>query len=214
MFTAASFSVCFAIHRRQPLIVTIVLSGMLLLATAGHAASEPLAGSASTWQQAQLDNTATASERERQDAADAQVQELFLGLFNGESNNTWEDLKLLRERWHPGMVPMVIETLRFGSSAQASAALIDLLEDKTGQDFGRDLNSWYRWLWQRDEQRHPYYASFKSRLYSYLDPLFAGYFNTERETTVRLDEIRWGGVRQDGIPPLRSPVMIDVESAD
>ncbi|MEP1140266.1 MAG: DUF3179 domain-containing (seleno)protein [Balneola sp.] len=31
---------------------------------------------------------------------------------------------------------------------------------------------------------------------------------------MRLDEIRWGGVRQDGIPPLRDPKMISAKEAD
>ena len=30
----------------------------------------------------------------------------------------------------------------------------------------------------------------------------------DRTTLIRLDEVRWGGVRQDGIPPLRRPKMI------
>ena len=203
-------------HRQRSLLLRLVLPSLFLLATASVSADESGMAHPNTvsWQQAQLDNQASKAARKLQDAMDAEVPDLFLGLVNGESRDTQKDLRTLRERWHPGMVPMVIETLRFGSSAQASSGLIELLEDKTGQNFGRDLNAWYSWLWQRDEQRHPYYASFKSQLYSHIDPLFAGYFDTDRETRIRLDEIRWGGVRQDGIPPLRSPVMIDVDSAD
>ena len=43
---------------------------------------------------------------------------------------------------------------------------------------------------------------------------FAGYFSSDDpKAKIRLDEIRWGGVRQDGIPPLRSPKMINANEA-
>lgn len=40
------------------------------------------------------------------------------------------------------------------------------------------------------------------------------YFSNNRESLIRLDEIRWGGVLQDGIPPLRQPNMILADDAD
>ncbi len=46
-----------------------------------------------------------------------------------------------------------------------------------------------------------------------IDPKFAGYFSSDRTFKIRLDEIRWGGVKQDGIPPLRSPKMILAKEA-
>ncbi|MGQ7847286.1 DUF3179 domain-containing protein [Granulosicoccus sp. 3-233] len=146
--------------------------------------------------------------------ADAEIPGIFVGLVTGESGDVQEDLQALRSRWHPGMVPMALESLRFSRHGGVSAGLVELLEDKTGQRFGRDLDSWYVWLWKREEQAHPHYADFKSMLYRNLDPLFAGYFSNERKSTIRLDEVRWGGVRQDGIPPLRSPLMIDASDAD
>jgi hypothetical protein len=88
-----------------------------------------------------------------------------------------------------------------------------MVEARTGQDFGLDQSAWYRWLWNQPEQSHPAYAEFKSALYRLIDPIFAGYFSSERATEIRLDEIRWGGVRQDGIPPLREPNMISAEDA-
>ena len=45
-------------------------------------------------------------------------------------------------------------------------------------------------------------------VYRLVDPRFAAYFSPERPAKIRLDEVVWGGVAQDGIPPLRSPGMI------
>ena len=44
-----------------------------------------------------------------------------------------------------------------------------------------------------------------------FEKYFAGRADTAR---IRMDEIRWGGVRQDGIPPLRDPEMITPTEAD
>ena len=43
---------------------------------------------------------------------------------------------------------------------------------------------------------------FKSLLYSLIDIRFAEYFSSNLPSKIRLDEVRWGGVKQDGIPPL------------
>ncbi len=58
------------------------------------------------------------------------------------------------------------------------------------------------------------YAEFKSRLFGLVDKKFEGYFSTERQSRIRLDEVRWGGVKQEGIPPLRKPKMISASEAD
>ena len=58
------------------------------------------------------------------------------------------------------------------------------------------------------------YADFKAGLYSHMDPKFTTYFKGRQDSArIRLDEIRWGGVRQDGIPPLRNPEMITADKA-
>ena len=149
----------------------------------------------------------------RQVVEQAQVPDLFISLVNGSSSDVHRDIALLRDNWHPGMIPMAVEIIGFSRSALIVDSLVTLLEDKTGEAYGRDTDGWYIWLWSQPEQRHPHYARFKSTLYAYLDPLFAGYFDDARATTVRLDEIRWGGVGQDGIPPLRSPKMVEATNA-
>ncbi len=63
------------------------------------------------------------------------------------------------------------------------------------------------------EQAHPQYPEFKSLLYGLIDPKFAGYFSSDRTSKIKLNELRWGGVRQDGIPPLRNLKMISVKEA-
>lgn len=139
--------------------------------------------------------------------------ELFIELLIGESFNRVDTIQTIEQTWTPSMVPMMLETIRFANNGPTRNRLIRILEENTGQSFGTDLDSWFRWQWAQPEQRHPNYASFKSMLYLNLDPKFEHYFNDNRKSDIRLDEIRWGGVRQDGIPPLRSPKMISAGDA-
>ena len=144
---------------------------------------------------------------------DATVQRI-LGLLLGESEQLDEQLDYLERHWQPGMTPMLVEILTLARNRTLVGRLTALLERNTGQDFGHDVNRWFRWLWNQAENRHPQYAQFKSRLYQLIDPRFAGYFAPQRASLIRLDEIRWGGVRQDGIPPLRQPEMVPAAAAD
>ncbi|MCG8371851.1 MAG: DUF3179 domain-containing protein, partial [Proteobacteria bacterium] len=91
--------------------------------------------------------------------------------------------------------------------------LVRTLEEKTGQKNGYQIDKWYEWIWNQDEQKHPSYPEFKALLYSLIDPKFGGYFSSDYASDIRLDEVRWGGVVQDGIPPLRQPKMIPANDA-
>ena len=138
----------------------------------------------------------------------------FLKSVTGNSNEQTEAISFLRDNWQDSFIPMVLESVYLASSPRSALALLQLLETKTGQTFSNDINAWYEWLWNRTAQDHPLYGEFKSRLYRLIDPKFGGYFAADRTTTIRLDEVRWGGVLQDGIPPLRQPKMIAAAAAD
>jgi len=143
----------------------------------------------------------------------ASIPKMFVDLLANDSAGITEDIHTLKANWHPGMIPMALETARFTHSEFLFRSLFAMLSEQTGQQLGDDIDAWYNWLWAQDENRHPHYASFKSRLYREIDEKFEHYFDDTRETTVRLDEARWGGVLQDGIPPLRQPEMIQAKQA-
>ena len=137
----------------------------------------------------------------------------FLALLTGAPDAAGDALARIDAAWVPALVPMALETLRFSRTGPGRAALLDVLERRTGQGHDADLDAWWRWWWRQDAPAHPGYAGFKSALYAEIDPVFAGYFDDDPETAIRLDEARWGGVRQDGIPPLRSPSMVGADEA-
>ena len=140
------------------------------------------------------------------------VGDAFIGMLKG--SKPW-DKKLeakLADQWGTSSVPFVLELSRF-TERPLRKRLYGLISEKTGQSFGTDGRKWQNWLWQQDYKALENYPEFKSQLYRKIDPKFADYFKNDLPSTIRLDEVVWGGVIQDGIPPLRNPEMISVKKA-
>ena len=108
---------------------------------------------------------------------------------------------------------MLIEMVYQVPNRNALEKLIDIIEIKTGRQFNGDVNALYEWLWSAERLVHPDYAEFKKLLYSPIDARFSEYFSNKPKTIIRLDEVRWGGVARDGIPPLKNPKMVTAANA-
>jgi hypothetical protein len=137
----------------------------------------------------------------------------FTTLVGSDSGARIAALKSISSQWNDSDAGLMIESARFAREPRTRAAIISLLSSSTGKDF-KDLDSWYQWIWNRDAKLHPNYATFKRNLYRKIDPRFAEYFSDAYDATIRLDEIRWGGVRRDGIPPLSKPETLPATEAN
>ena len=123
-----------------------------------------------------------------------------------------ESFDQIRNGWHPGGVAMLLEAWHVQRSPFLGVQIRVLLEEKTGQQLN-EMQSWQQWLWSQEYKPHPEYASFKSIIYDAKDERFGEYFQQTDNALIRLDEIVWGGVQRDGIPPLKDPEMISAEEA-
>ena len=92
--------------------------------------------------------------------------------------------------------------------------LLQFLRKRTGQKFGDDLDGWRRWMWSLPYDPHPDYAYLKAGIYRNVDPMMTEFLYPDRAAAIRLDEIDWGGVRVNGVPPLDHPPSIDAGVAD
>jgi len=143
--------------------------------------------------------------------ADALSIDVFLELLHPDRAAAERSRQRIFADWHPSYSSMILELVRY---ARAGGALLADLERVSGQSFEGDLDRALRWLWRNDFGNHPEYARFKQTLYAQIDPRFAAYFDDETgRATIRLDEIRWGGIARDGIPPLDRPKMISAGEA-
>jgi hypothetical protein len=140
------------------------------------------------------------------------IEEQFVKLLfqpSGEFQNSLADID---KHWQAEFTPMAIEVMSLAPGA-VGFHIVALLEKHTGQAFGFDANQWFVWWWQQNRPASAEYARFKSLLYGLIDPHFITYFSVDRKSRIRLDEVRWGGVAQDGIPPLREPAMLAAADA-
>ncbi|MDX1410310.1 MAG: DUF3179 domain-containing (seleno)protein, partial [Saprospiraceae bacterium] len=141
-------------------------------------------------------------------------QDHFAALLSSDERTRQEALDALTSSWEVSHVPMLVEIMRLVDDPWFTSQVIPVLEAKTGQSHGTDYFAWLQWLWTQDPVYPFYYADFKAELYSYIDPLFETYFfRRQGLSEIRLDEVVWGGVQQDGIPPLRYPAMIRAAEA-
>ncbi len=125
-----------------------------------------------------------------------------------------KSIQFLKEHWEEAYIPLLIDILHMSLDDWLKQELAGILEEKTEQSFGTDYFQWLQWMWKQEPVYKSFYGDFKSRLYSYIDPPFDQYFRDRHQlSTIRLDEVVWGGVPQDGIPPLRYPHMLTAQAA-
>ncbi|MEO6221971.1 MAG: DUF3179 domain-containing protein [Vicinamibacterales bacterium] len=146
---------------------------------------------------------------------------LFLDAGGADARVAEAALATLGRQWRDGYTPMFIDMARLlvprrvGDEVVTNPVrtrLIRFLERQTRQDFGDDLNAWRAWMWNRPYEPHPDYAAFKAAIYATIDPQMRRFFATPT-ATIRLDEVDWGGVAVNGIPPLDHPKVVSAKEA-
>ena len=134
-------------------------------------------------------------------------------LASGNPQAAEAALQRIRAEWRNEYAAMLLEMVGLIPDRATQAGVLAQLERASGKPFDGGLDSWYQWLWEREPREHPDYAEFKAGLYGLIDPRFHEYFANRPKALIRLDEIRWGGVWRDGIPPLKNPKMIRARAA-
>ena len=138
----------------------------------------------------------------------------LLSFLTNDHKAREEALYYLRKKWNEGYVTMILDVIYLSRNNSAAQQLYPLLNEKTNQHFDQDIHQWHQWIWNQETHVLPAQADFMAELYQHIDPKFKHYFaGREEQSRIRLDEVRWGGVPQDGIPPLRQPKMISASKA-
>ncbi len=132
-------------------------------------------------------------------------------LIYGDKERRRKAFDMLKTDWDIKYLPPILDLMRINQDPYIHQKITDLLKDKVGiSNFYEGL----QWMWENESVYDDIYGSVKAEIYQHVDPKFKKYF-AERDQTalIGLDEIVWGGVNQDGIPPLRYPKMIEVQEA-
>ena len=166
---------------------------------------------------------ATAQDDEEGDAA---LEEIAAGWRDGYAGMVWDLIWFME----PPPAPRPLEfrdptdrvpfdfpfdsVERESPSTRVWRRLMKFLEDQTGERFRNDILRVQKWIWEQPYDPHPDYALFKGALYGEIDPGMRDFFPPGATSTIRLDEIEWGGVRINEIPPLEYPAYLNAEEAD
>ena len=141
---------------------------------------------------------------------------LLISLLHNEDRRIKEQtIQMLSENWENGFTPCLIEILRFSREDWLNNSIHRLLSEKNGVNGINNFYNWLEWIWSQEIPNEDYFFNLKGEIYKHIDSKFEYYFkdrNTQNE--IKLEEVVWGGVKQDGIPPLRDPEMISAERAD
>lgn len=122
-------------------------------------------------------------------------------------------LKTIDDHWSLAYVAPLLEILRLSNDGWQQKEIKRLLVKKIPEIMPRYFEG-IQWTWDQEFIHSNFYADFKAYIHSSLDNSFYKYFHgRSAQTKIRLDEIVWGGVAQDGIPPLRSPKMLNASNA-
>jgi hypothetical protein len=93
------------------------------------------------------------------------------------------------------------------------ADITESLETLSGQAFGSDWLAWVEWYGLTDLVPPPGFTSWKGRIYVIIHPGFGDFLQDRFSSRIRVEEIQWGGVGVDGIPPLNDPAMLTADQA-
>lgn len=138
--------------------------------------------------------------------------DVFFSLLSEDPAIFRRSLDLIDDGWRDGYAVLLLELAGFLPPPTSRPLLETVRAHAEQPDASPD--DLFRWVWRRKPEPHPEYARFKKLLYGQIDPRFAAYFDDHTENAkIRLDEIRWGGVKRDGIPPLDHPAMISATDA-
>ncbi|MBW1295076.1 DUF3179 domain-containing protein [Aquimarina litoralis] len=144
-----------------------------------------------------------------------EAYEYFLDFFTSPDPRTHNiSHAYIKNNWEESFEILAIETLYFLKNVKNATKILELLEKKTKKNYRYDFHSWFEYIWNKEPAYNASYYKFKAILHHSIDQRFYRYFlNRDHQSTIRLDEVRWGGVVQDGIPPLRDPKMISAQQA-
>ncbi len=123
-------------------------------------------------------------------------------------------LDVIGDSWRDSYTSMVVELSMLTPHPETRSQMFRFLRRKTGRYLGEDSQRWMRWVWEQPYDPHHDYLLFKRAMYSLIDPRMGAFFPAGARALIRLDEVQWGGVEVNGIPPLDHPRHVSVADAD
>ena len=204
----------------QPMVLALVAAGWLA-ASAAPAAAQP----APAGDHPDIRLFFEASDHEDEAVAEAALEQIAAGWRDGYAPILRDMLRLMQPPATPSPAfnatdptrtepAFALTFRREHPSTRVWRRLMGFVEEQTGQGFRGDADRLQQWIWAQPYDPHPDYARFKGEWYAAIDRRFREFFPRGVASEIRLDEIDWGGVVVNGIPPLEYPQTLPAAAAD
>ncbi|MEM7330835.1 MAG: DUF3179 domain-containing protein [Chloroflexota bacterium] len=149
---------------------------------------------------------------------DEEAKELMFLLSNGSPEEAAEAVERIIEADDERFIGVFIELFRARQIGLTRVLGVDeivsaLLRLSDAQN-GNNWDLWVEWYGTTDLTVPDGFVSWKGQMLSLIDVRFGAFLQDRHPINVRPEEIMWGGVLVDGIPPLDYPAMITPEQAD
>lgn len=144
-------------------------------------------------------------------APDDEVLTHMLDLVSTDNKKQKKAARWLGDLKDISVVPAFIDAMQL---VKFPSEFDKVLRDLTDQKIDYNWPKWHLWLIeQQDFQAHPAYRSFKRALFTGVDPDIGRLLDLQHPGSIRWEEIVWGGVKRDAIPPLDQPLSMAADKA-
>ncbi len=134
-------------------------------------------------------------------------------LMDGKRRQQRAAAEMLMASGNPHWIPPLVDALFFTPVIERRR-LVEVLEGLAGETVGRDYYDWVELVGRRQELvAPPGYVAWKVELFSRIDPRYGQILYPGMPQRIRLEEVVWGGVPLDGIPPLEAPPHVAAQQA-
>jgi hypothetical protein len=145
--------------------------------------------------------------------AQEKAYQWVLNMMSKEKNMRREAANNLLQLNQASFAPAMVDVL-FYMPRSARGEMIEVLEKVTGHKPGDSYYDWVEYIGKRaDLKSPPGYVKFKVTLLALIDPSYKKILYTGVPLKIRPEEIVWGGVGRDGIPPIDDPKFISASQA-
>jgi hypothetical protein len=139
--------------------------------------------------------------------------QFILNMMSQEKEVRRDAARRLLQRNDIHLAPAMVDVLFYMPRA-ARNEMIDVLEKVTADKVGNGYYEWVEYVGKRNDLTAPEgYIDFKASLLSRIDPAYKKILYGGVPLKIRAEEIVWGGVRIDGIPPIDAPVLVSAKDA-
>jgi hypothetical protein len=177
-----------------------------------------LLGGCSSLHRSVPDEAASAGGGRTDGYEEGSARDAMYTLIRGDRRDAGAAVDEIIEKRDRRFIPVFIELLIADLLSIVRGVGLDThlhaLEALSGRNFGNDWASWVEWYGSTDLTPPPGFTGWKGDLYARIDPRFKEFLTEGADSTIRVEEILWGGVRVDGIPALDNPAMIGADEAD